>query len=331
MFSQAVTATDPPRLLVISGQWEGRLRAEGLAALRQTDPAAAEGTTAGTGATARRAAVAPWVGHVGVLFSPTAVAEARAWLDATFARAPATAPPGQMGLWILALLGGIVLAFRPLAARLPAAAEGPRAPIPRARFLAAVLAPAALVPLALAPLYQGFLPVMVADYLMLHLALLGVAQLALLRRRPALPSRSTLVAAGALTLWGIGVFGLALDRYAASFWPSADRLAIIALLALGTVPFMLADATLTEAGRAPLWRRATARAAFLLSLGLAGAINPDELMFVLIVLPVVLLFFLVHGLMGRWTARRAGAGAAGLGLGLCLAWALGVSFPLFSP
>ncbi len=35
--------------------------------------------------------------------------------------------------------------------------------------------------------------------------------------------------------------------------------------------------------------------------------------------------------MGRWVARRAGAGAAGLGLGLCLAWALGVSFPLFSP
>ncbi len=47
---------------------------------------------------------------------------------------------------------------------------------------------------------------------------------------------------------------------------------------------MLADATLTEAGRAPLWRRLAARAAFVVSLGLAGAINPAELMFVLIVL-----------------------------------------------
>ena len=28
------------------------------------------------------------------------------------------------------------------------------------------------------------------------------------------------VAVLALTLWGIVVFGLALDRYAASFWPS---------------------------------------------------------------------------------------------------------------
>ncbi len=330
MFSQAVTAADPPRLLVLSGQWEGRLRAEGLAALHQTDPAAQEGTTAGTGDTARRAAVAPLVGHVGVLFSPTAVAEARAWLDATFARTPAAAPPGQMGLWILALLGGIVLAFRPLASLLPAPAGHP-APISRGRFLAAALIPAVAVPLVLAPLYRGFLPVMVADYLLLHLALMGALQLALLGRRPGLPTRAGLLATGLLVLWGIGVFGLALDRHAASFWPSPERLAIIALLALGTVPFMLADATLTEAGRAPLWRRLAARAAFVVSLGLAGAINPAELMFVIIVLPVVLLFFLVHGLMGRWVARRAGAGAAGLGLGLCLAWALGVSFPLFSP
>jgi hypothetical protein len=54
-------------------------------------------------------------------------------------------------------------------------------------------------------------------------------------------------------------------------------------------------------------------------------------MFVLIVLPVFVLFFLVHGVMGRWIGQRAGATAAGLGLGLCLAWALGVSFPMFAP
>ena len=47
--------------------------------------------------------------------------------------------------------------------------------------------------------------------------------------------------------------------------------------------------------------------------------------------PVILLFFLVFGLMGRWVAARAGAASAGLALGLILAWALGVSFPLFAP
>jgi hypothetical protein len=30
-------------------------------------------------------------------------------------------------------------------------------------------------------------------------------------------------------------------------------------------------------------------------------------------------------------AQRVGGTSAGIGLGLCLAWALGVSFPLFMP
>jgi hypothetical protein len=66
------------------------------------------------------------------------------------------------------------------------------------------------------------------------------------------------------------------------------------------------------------------------SLGLAALLDPQNLTFVLIVLPVFVLFFLVHGLMGRWIARQSGPITAGLGLGLCLAWALGVSFPLFA-
>ncbi len=195
MFSQAVTAADPPRLLVLSGQWEGRLRAEGLPALHQTDPAAQEGTTAGTGDTARRAAVAPLVGHVGVLFSPTAVA--RRGPGSTRLRPHPRRPrAGQMGLWILALLGGIVLAFRPLASLLPAPACHP-APIGRGRFLAAALIPAVAVAALLAPLYRGFLPVMVADYLLLHLALMGALQLALLAAaRPS--TRAGLLATGLL-------------------------------------------------------------------------------------------------------------------------------------
>ena len=59
-------------------------------------------------------------------------------------------------------------------------------------------------------------------------------------------------------------------------------------------------------------------------------IDPERLMFLFIILPVLVLFFLVHGLMGRWIAQRCGPVSAGVGLGLCLAWALGVSFPLFS-
>jgi len=327
LFSQAVTATEPANLLAISGQGEGALRAFALNAAQQVDPNVCEGELALSGQMARMAVVAPWVEHVGVLYSPTAVRAARDWLDRSFDR-QSGAYVGQMGLWVLGLMAAIVLVVRPLSRLLPQAPAlaGPS----RGRFLLASLAPMIAVPVILTPLYANFLPVLVADYLMLHLALFGALQLALLG---GIKARLTLSLAGValLVLAGIGALGLALDRYAASFWPTSQRWPIIAILCLGTIPFMVADAHVTGAGRGALWRRVLARVAVIASLGIAGAIDPENLLFVLIVLPVFVLFFLVHGLMGRWVAQRAGATTAGLGLGLCLAWALGVSFPLFTP
>ena len=92
---------------------------------------------------------------------------------------------------------------------------------------------------------------------------------------------------------------------------------------------MLSDAVITQSGRGVLWRRLLARGALIASLIAAAFIDPDRLIFLLLILPVLLLFYAVHGLMGRWTAQRCGPWAAGIGLGVCLAWALGVSFPMF--
>jgi len=320
MFSQAVTAEQPARLLVISGQWEGMLRAAALQMARLVDPAAVEGATVTAGVVTRRVVVAPGVEHVGVLYSGTGLREARDWLDATFGRESA-GPVVKPGLWILLLLAGIVVLFRPLAAELPAGAPGPVVSV--RRFWAAVLLPAVVVPLVAVLVYRPFLPVLVADYLMIHLAIYGAAQLAILRVWP-LP-RVVWVAVLALVVWGLVVFGFAIDRYAASFVPTVQRVGIIAALALGTVPFMLADSIVAIGG----WRRLVARLMFVASLTAAAFMDLERLLFVLIILPVIVLFFLVLGPLGRWVARQSGAGAAGLGLGLILAWALGVTFPLF--
>ncbi len=59
MFSGAVTATEPDRLLMITGQWEPRLREAALDALQLVEPDAQEGQTATTNNVARRAIVAP--------------------------------------------------------------------------------------------------------------------------------------------------------------------------------------------------------------------------------------------------------------------------------
>lgn len=328
MFSQAVSATAPDNLLVISGAWEGFLRGAALDAVHLVDPTAGEGDLAQAGNVARRAVVAPMVEHVGVLFSPTAVEAARDWLDQTYGRQSVGPGVGHMGLWILALLLGVVVGFRPLVRLLPRAEAMPA--IPARRFLVATLLPAVLAPLLITPVYANFLPVLVADYIMLHLALFGLLQLTVLGAWRQVFQPRALPAALVLGFWGIVIFGLALDRYAASFWPSAARVPLVAVLALGTIPFMVADSLVTQAGRGALWRRVFARVALFASLVLAAVVDPEQLTFVVIVLPVFFLFYLVHGVMGRWVARRSGGAAAGLGLGFCLAWALGVSFPLFS-
>lgn len=328
MFSQAVTASEPPRLLVISGEWEGGLRGFALDYLHQVDPGKGEGELASAGPVARMAVVAPHVEHVGVLYSPTAVIAARDWLDDTYKRV-STGDVSAMGVWIVVLLIGLVLAVHPLAVLQPKRADP--APVPVRRFLLAAILPALIVPAVLTRFHIDFLPVLVADYLMVHLACYGLLQITLLRGWQGLRTGLSLLPVGLFLIWGLGAFGLALDRYAASYWPSPERLLLIAVLAFGTVPALIADAQLTEAGHAALWRRIVGRVFLFGSFALAAALDFDRLMFLLIALPLLLLFFCVHGLMGRWIARRSGATVAGLGLGLCLAWVLGVCFPLFSP
>ncbi len=329
MYSGAVTASDPKRLLVITGDWEPGLRAAALDALHLVDKNAVENETVQSGDILRRAAVAPNVEHVGVLFSPAALSEARDWLDGTFNKS-STAPFVTPGPWILLLLAGIVLLFRPLTELLPPN-PAERVPVGAARFWLAIALPAIAVPLVATQVRTQFLPILVADYLALHLVLFGGLQLLILGPRRLGPYSGTVVAAFVLSIWGIGVFGFAMDRYAASFFPSLERLPVIAVLAVGAILAMLADAVVTESGRGRLWRRIAARVALFVSLSIAAALDPERLLFLVIILPVILLFLLVHGQMGRWVARRSGPMPAGLGLGLCLAWALGVSFPLFSP
>ena len=225
------------------------------------------------------------------------------------------------------LLGGIVALLHPLSRLLPRRPQ-PAIAIPARRFWMALLLPAFLVPLVGTAVYVPFMPVLVADYLMAHLAVYGGLQLILVWR---IAGRAlSIPAILLLAIWGIAVFGFAMDRYAASFVPNAERLTIIAILCIGTIPFMVADSVLTGAGSGRWWQRIAARTALLLSLAGAALLDPERLMFLFIILPVLLLFLLMHGLMGRWIGQRSGPVSAGIGLGLCLAWSLGVTFPLFS-
>ncbi len=332
MFSEAVTAREPRNLLIVSGEWETMLRRNALGNVRLSDPAASEGTTVGEPAngTARRAVIGPAVEHVGILYSATALREARDWLDAVFGRSSGGAVSATGGPIALLLLGIVALAW-PLSGLLPRSEAMP-APLPLRTFLLATLVPAVATPLLLRLVDTHFLPVLVADYLAMHLLLYGLLSLAVLGWRGIGIGHVSWLAAVAIGAYGILVFGGALDRYVAAFWPIGARLPIVLAIAAGALPFMLADSLATEAGRAPHWRAFAARGVFVLSLGAAVALDFKRLFFLLIIIPLIVLFFVIFGLMGGWAGRRTGSpSAVGIGLGLLLAWTIGVTFPMYAP
>lgn len=323
-FSQVVDATTPQNMLMVTGAWEPGLRSFALDALQMVDPAASEGDIVTKGDVIRRTVAAPFAEHVSVLHSRAGRRAALDWLDQTYARTSRVAilPTGWA---ILGVLGGLVLLFRRIAGMIPQR-QHDALTLSTRQIATLLLVPACLAPIIAVPLNPGFLPVLVADYLGLHLLIYGGLQLLLLKVWGQSFGRIHWAGLGVLLVW-CGLFGFVLDRYAANFWPTHDRFWIIGIMLIGAVPYMLADAALTAKGG--VMTRLAVRLGFLVSLGIAVALDFEGLFFLLMIAPVMVLFYLVFGTMGRDIARRSGALSSGLALGLVLAWALGVSFPLF--
>lgn len=323
-FSRVIDATTPQSLLLLVGAGEPGLRDFALEAARMVDPSAEDGDTVTAGDVVRRAVVIPWSEHVSILQARAARAEVLDWLNTAHGRSE-TVQVLPTGPAIIGLLAGLVVLVSVFAGRLPAR-EVPAAKL-SARQTALVLGvPVLLAPVLAVTLDPGVMPVLVADYLALHLAIYGALQLMLLRfGRVSLGPFSG--AAFLYLLIGAGVFAVALDRYAANFTPTSGRLWIIAALAVGAILYFVADARLAH--RAALGRRLLYHTAFLVSLVGAVALDFEGLFFLLMIAPVIVVFYLVFGTMGHAVSTRAGPLAPGLALGLLLAWSLGVSFPLF--
>ncbi|MEM9147366.1 MAG: alpha/beta fold hydrolase [Pseudomonadota bacterium] len=337
MFSRAVTADAPKNLLIIVGGWENFLSQEALKAVALSAGEAEEAVTYGAFAdgSARRAVFADNVEHVGVLYSAESLVEAVTWLDGVFDREGSSPAPDVRGPWVLLLIGGIVAMAWPLARLLPRTVEPPvGAGLGWRGLLVLAGIPALATPLILKFLPTEFLPVLVADYLAAHFALYGVLTalgILIIRRGPSIwrGMDAVLLAAAAVALWAVGALGWALDSYVASFWPHGGRITVIGALLAGILPFMLADEWLTRGAGARRGAYAITKLCLLASLALAVALDLERLFFLIIIFPVILLFFLLYGLISGWVMRATGQPAvAALANSLAFAWALGVTFPL---
>ncbi len=322
MYSDAVRPDFPERLLIVSGAREGRLREVALDRLRQITPNAQEGRTVSSDGIARRAVAAPHVGHVGVLYSPETLGETRDWIAAATGGS-AGGHLSLVGPWVVSLLVSLVTLAWPLSGLL-----GPLKPIaaPRGRtVLFASISPVA--PAAAAAIFcpPGALGLSAFGALAAFLGVWGTIQLVLLLCAGC--RSETVFARGLLLflLWGLALFAPALDRYGAAFLPTGPRLQIMGLLLLGTIPFCFADALLARiAGWLP---RLAARLLPLATL-LAVMLLDPPLGIAFTVLPVMVLFWCVYGLAGRWIAARTSRSTSGLALGIILAWAIAASTPL---
>lgn len=356
MFAPTVDSTSPPNLLAVAGALEGRLAAEGrrvVAMVADVDSAGVEPFVTyrqGSEGTARRLVVAPRVEHIGVLYSATTLDETVAWIDRAFGRDefdPATGRAHGRGLWILALMAGVFLLARPLAATLPPIAATPLgAAAGWRRVLVVSGVPAVLTPLILRPIPTSFLPVVVGDYLAVHFFLYGTLTALLIwwtggRPRPSrivesaeIGGRSgVLVLAGSAAMVAFFLLAIAwpLDLFFTSFMPVPERLPLLGAVLVGTIPYFLADEWLTRGADSRRGVYPLTKLFFLLSLGGAVALDFDGLFFLILIVPIVLAFFVVHGLFSRWVYRSTGSPlVAGLGNAVAFAWALAVTFPLYA-
>jgi len=195
-------------------------------------------------------------------------------------------------------------------------------------------------PLLLRVLPTHFLPVLVGDYLAVHFAVYGLiiaacllvmhragAGAALSAARP----RALGVAMLAAITYGFCALVWPIDRYVTSFVPGPERIVLLAAMLAGTLLFFLSDEWLTRGVGAAHGAFAASKLAFLASLAIAVALDPERLLFLIIIVPVIALYFLVYGLLSRWIYAASGHPfVAGVANAVAFAWAIGVTFPLLA-
>ena len=339
LFGRAVTADNPRNLIVIDGAWEPAFLRDSarriVAEVAGSEPRERETYGDFAQGDARRYVYAAGAEHIGVIYSKEGIEAARDWLNAAFGRTD-SAPADRRGAWIGGLCLAIVALLRALSPVLPRLADQ-RPPARRPLVLFAILlAAAVLTPVALAFVPTDFLPILLGDYLAAHFALYGVLLwlgLWFTRDRGAAEFggvRPAVVATGlAAGVVVIVAFGLPLDAYVTSFWPTGLRPLLIPVEFAAVLATFSAEARLSRGAGAPRFALVGCKLMFLVSLAAAIALSPQRLFFLIIVTPVVAVLFVLFGLIDRWCARRTNAPLVGaLATSLLLAWAISTTFPL---
>ena len=200
--------------------------------------------------------------------------------------------------------------------------------------------PAIATPLLLRVLPTHFLPVLVGDYLAVHFLVYGLLTALCLRwlRRgdgqrfaASIASPGTIVAALAVAAFYLVALVWPIDSFVTSFVPTPARAALVLAMLVGTLAYFIADEWATRGPGSARLAYPASKLAFVVSLAFAVALDFERLFFLIIIVPVIALFFLVFGAFSAWIYRATGQPlVAALANALAFAWAIGVTFPLLA-
>lgn len=337
-----VPIAEPRDLLFVYGALEPEmLHAGGREAIAKATGAPVEpGTTYGNmdDGTARRLVLADGAEHIGVLYGTGGLKAALDWLN----QATGTGGDGYLenrGAWLGYLYLGILLLAWPLSRLLPRAATMPMgARLPWRRLLPVAIAPAILTPVILRFLPSDYLPILLGDYLALHFGVYGILTAIGVRIIGCCPGRrqdarviwrGLLIGTLAASIYATLAIALPTDRFVTSYFPGAERLWLVLAIVPGTWAYFAADGWITRGPGAARGGGVFTKFLFLLSLLLAVALNLSQLFFLIIIIPAILVFFLLYGLLGWLAYRRTWNPLVGaLANGLSFAWAIAVTFPV---
>ncbi len=339
VFGTGITRTQPRNLIVITGAWEPAMLTEAAARIAglAADGPARERVTYGDflQGTARRYVLAEGAEHIGVIYSRDGLTQTRDWLNSAFGQTM-TGAIDIRGKWLALLFAGLLALAWPLSKALPVLSAEPLGAGLRWRRLAPIaLAPAILTPLILWRAPTDFLPILLGDYLAMHFVVYGLLTAGGLwltshgSPKDSSDWRKPLAPAIALAAYYIMGLGAPIDAFVTSFMPSSVRWLLIAPMFIATALYFLCDEWLTRGQSAARGGYAFSKLCFIGSLLGAVALNPERLFFLIIIVPVIIIFFLVYGLISRWTYERTGdPRVAALGNAAGLAWAIAVTFPI---
>lgn len=132
-----------------------------------------------------------------------------------------------------------------------------------------------------------------------------------------------------MVFYTTGVFAVMMNDFVTSFVATPGRVVLIVAMLGGTLPYFVADEWATRGAAARRGSYAFTKFCFLLSLAIAVALNLNKLFFLIIIVPIILVFFLIYGLFSGWVYERTrDPFVAGTANAVALAWAIAVTFPM---